>query len=29
MTLSYTFYPVTAPKKPEGQAAAASPGKGG
>ena len=29
LTLSYTFYPVAAPKKTEGQAAAASPGKGG
>ena len=29
LTLSYSFYPVTAPKKTEGQAAAVEPGKGG
>jgi cytochrome c oxidase assembly protein subunit 11 len=29
LTLSYAFYPVAEPKKKEGQAAAASPGKGG
>ena len=29
LTLSYAFYPVAAPKKKEGQAAAASSGKGG
>jgi cytochrome c oxidase assembly protein subunit 11 len=29
LTLSYSFYPVTAPKKTEGQAAAVGTGKGG
>lgn len=29
LTLSYAFYPVVAPKKPEGQAAVGSTGKGG
>ena len=29
LTLSYAFYPVAEPKKKQGQAAAASPGKGG
>ena len=29
LTLSYAFYPVAAPKKPEGQAEAVSMDKGG